>query len=347
MESMKTHKSFVTVVSTLAVLLIIVGQGVVRSQGSIVTSTPSSPTASVPEIMITNTPRSSTSAPPLTTSFTQADLKLLTGNVQRPNALVWHDGKIFAACTGDWTIYEIDANTGTTAQYIYGPKNAHAMVAKTGQSNTSLWIPDFQSNTVVEITQGVVKNIADNLEGPWGITAFDDTQFLVTNLRGNNVVLVGAGEPKQVITQLRSPTGIALDSSYIYVANTGSARRAIEWFSAASIVEQAEPINAEDETTPHTLVTGLQNVTNITMATDGLLYFSYSLGTRGVVGRVNPATCRENGGCSSDQVEIVVYSELAAPLSGLTISPDMELFIHSIFSPEIYWIDLTTKPMGN
>ncbi len=83
------------------------------------------------------------------------------------------------------------------------------------------------------------------------------------------------------------------------------------------------------------------------MAADGLLYFSYSLGTRGVVGRVNPATCRENGGCSSEQVEIVVYSELAAPLSGLTISPDMELFIHSIFSPEIYWVDLTTAPTGN
>ncbi|MCA0453048.1 MAG: hypothetical protein LCI00_03635 [Chloroflexi bacterium] len=347
---MKTHTYIATTVSAIAILVVVIGQGIVSAQGSSATSTPPAPppTASAaPQVMVTNTPRSNAGAPPLTTSFTQADLKLLTGNVQRPNGLVWFDGKLFAACTGDWTIYEIDAETGVTAQYIYGPKNAHAMVAKAGQSNTSLWIPDFQSNTVIEITQGVVKTVASNMEGPWGIVAFDDTQFLVTNLRGNNVVLVGAAEPKQVISQLRSPTGIALDDGYIYVANTGSARRAIEWYSTDGLVEQTEPIDAEAQNESHALVSGLQNVTNITMAADDLLYFSYSLGTRGVVGRVNPETCRENGGCSSEQVEIVVYSELAAPLSGLTISSDMELFIHSIFSPEIYWVDLTTTPTGN
>jgi hypothetical protein len=35
-----------------------------------------------------------------------------------------------------------------------------------------------------------------------------------------------------------------------------------------------------------------------------------------------------------------VYTELAAPLAGLTISPDMRLYVHSIFSPDVYWIDL-------
>ena len=346
MDSMKTHKHIVTVVSAIAVIVVIIGQGIVAAQSSGETGTPTapSPTGSV---IVTNTPRSTANAPALTTAFTQADLNLLTGNVQRPNGLVWFDGKIYAACSGDWTIYEIDDETGVTAQYIYGPKNSHSLVAKAGQVNTSLWVADFQANAVVEITQGVVKNVASNLEGPWGIAIFDDTQFLVTNLRGNNVVLVGAAEPKQVISQLRSPTGITVDDGYIYVANTGSARRAIEWYSADGLADQTEPIDAEAQNESRSLVSGLQNVTNITMAADGMLYFSYSLGTRGVVGRVNPKTCRENGGCSSDQVEIVVYSELAAPLSGLTISPDMRLYVHSIFSPDIYWVDLTSTPTGN
>jgi hypothetical protein len=38
---------------------------------------------------------------------------------------------------------------------------------------------------------------------------------------------------------------------------------------------------------------------------------------------------------------------LAAPLAGMTLSPDMHLYIHSIFSPEIYWVDLKTTPVNN
>jgi hypothetical protein len=309
-------------------------------------------TPSTPNPIVTNTPISpspvAAALATSTTSFTQADLSLLTGNIQRPNALAWHDGKIFAACTGDWTVYQIDATSGTTAQYIYGVKNAHSMIAQTDDAGTgtSLLIPDFQSNNLVQITRGVVKNIATNLNGPWGITRFSDTQFLVTNLRGNDVVLVGEGDPKTVITKLRSPTGIAADDKFIYVANTGSARRAIEWFDAPTDSTKNLPVDAEDKTVSHSLVTGLQNVTNIVIGADGLLYFGYSLGTRGVVGRVDPATCRGNGGCSNDQIQIVVYSELAAPLAGVTLSDDMRLYIHSIFSPEIYWVDLKSTPVG-
>ncbi len=338
---MKHHIPSVSLLTSFVVLFVVISQGVAISLGGDVTVTPTIFTPSATDPSATSTPSAIVTTDTLMTSFTQADLSLLTGNIQRPNGLVWNDGKIFAACSGDWTVYEIDALTGNTNQYIYGPKNAHAMLAKTFQGKTSLWIPDFQSNNVVEITQGVVKNIATNLNGPWGIAEFSDTQLLVTNLRGNNVVMVGGDEPKEVITKLRSPTGIVVDDTYVYIANTGSARRAIEWFTTASVSKQSAPVDAEDKTISHSLVTGLQNVTNITMGSDGFLYFGYALGTRGVVGRVNPATCRDNGGCGSNQVEIVVYSELAAPLAGMTLSPDMVLYIHSIFSPEIYWVDLT------
>jgi hypothetical protein len=295
----------------------------------------------------TDAPTLSTDPSGSITSFTQADLSLLTGNIQRPNGLVWHDGMIYAACSGDWTVYQIDAATGNTTQYIYGVKNAHSMIAQTDPNGTNLWIPDFQSNNLVEITHGVVKNIATNLDGPWGLAQFSDTQFLLTNLRGNNVVMVGDGDPKIIVTNLRSPTGIVVDDQYIYVANTGSARRAIEWFDAPTTSTKSLPINAEDKTVSHSLVTGLQNVTNIVMGSDGFLYFGYSLGTRGVVGRVDPTVCRKNGGCGNDQIQIIVYSELAAPLAGMTLSPDMHLYIHSIFSPEIYWVDLKTTPVNN
>ena len=72
---------------------------------------------------------------------------------------------------------------------------------------------------------------------------------------------------------------------------------------------------------------------------DGYLYFTYALGTRGVVGRVNPEECRD-GGCANADVEIVLFTELPAPLAGLTISPDMRLFVHTIYRPEIYWVQL-------
>jgi hypothetical protein len=90
------------------------------------------------------------------------------------------------------------------------------------------------------------------------------------------------------------------------------------------------------------LVSGLQNTTGLVLGPDGYLYFAYALGTRGVVGRVDPDVCRERGGCSNTDVEIVVFTELAAPLAGLTISPDMRLFVHTMFSPDIYWVQLST-----
>ena len=36
--------------------------------------------------------------------FTQDDLELLVGNVQRPNGITWHDGELYTVCNGDWTL---------------------------------------------------------------------------------------------------------------------------------------------------------------------------------------------------------------------------------------------------
>lgn len=282
--------------------------------------------------------------PKLAKPFTQEDLTVLTGNIQRPNGLAWYDNKVYSSCSGDWTVYQIDLETGNTAQYIYGVKNAHTMYVTSEDDRVTLWIPDFQNNTLTHIVQGTADIVASNLKGPWGIAPLNDSEFAVTNLLGNNLVSIsGSGEIKEMIDNLRSPAGVALDSENLYVANTGSARRAIEWFSLSDVEGHDEPIDSSDQTLNASLVTGLQNVTDLAMASDGYLYFSYALGTRGVVGRVDPKLCREHGGCTNDQVEIVLYSELAAPLAGLIVSPDMRLYVHSIFSPDIYWLQLDSN----
>jgi hypothetical protein len=132
---------------------------------------------------------------------------------------------------------------------------------------------------------------------------------------------------------MRSPTGITSNEEQIFIANNGSARRSIEWIDKESLLSNRE----NKEMRP--LVTGLQSATGLVLAEDGYLYVSYAIGRRGVVGRINPEICMEEG-CTNDQVEIVLYTELDAPLAGMTISPDMRLFIHTIYRPEIYWVQL-------
>jgi hypothetical protein len=277
----------------------------------------------------------------MTEPFTQPDLSLLTGNIQRPNGLLWFDNKLYTSCSGDWTLYEIDITTGATVQYIYGVRNSHSMYLEreSDSQELNLWIPDFQSNSLVHIDRSGLAITAPNLDGPWGIAPLNESEFLVSNLLGNNIVAISrSGDTQEILTNLRSPTGIATDGENVYIANTGSARRAIEWLPASALAENESPLDSE--TSNSVLVTGVQNTTNIVYAEDSYLYFAYSLGTRGVVGRVNPQVCRENGGCTNEEIEIIVYTELAAPLAGLTISPDMRLFIHSMFSPDIYWVQL-------
>ena len=88
------------------------------------------------------------------------------------------------------------------------------------------------------------------------------------------------------------------------------------------------------------MVSGLQNVTNIELAQDGLLYFAFALGTRGVVGRIDPLSCLESG-CDNADVEMALFSDIPAPVS-MTLSPDLRLFVHSRYRPEIYWVQLPT-----
>jgi hypothetical protein len=265
-------------------------------------------------------------------SFTQSDLSVLRANVQRPNGLAWHGNLLYTACTGDSTVYEINSETGQTRIYIAGVRNAHTIYAEGSDNNLTMWVPDFGSNTFSRVTRNNVETILEDLNGPWGIAYLDEDNFLITNLLGNSLIRANRdGEAETLLDQLAAPTGIVLDGDILYLANNGSTRRAIEWYH----------INAmDDDTENHVLVSGLQNTTGLQLGADGYLYFAYAIGTRGVVGRVNPQTCRENGGCTNEEVEVVVFTELPSPLAGLALSPDMRLFVHTMFVPDLYWVQL-------
>ncbi len=269
-------------------------------------------------------------------TLSQADLEILTGNVQRPNGIVWHDGKLYTSCTGDWTLYQLDSATGETVTYIYGVRNAHTLFAENDDNGgLVLWVPDFQANALTRVTRNGVRPIAQNLKGPWGIAAFSDQEFLVSNLLGNTLDKIDRdGTSETLVDNLMSPTGVITDGRMIYVANNGSTRRSVEWYSTDNLTD-GKPTDGLN----HVLVNGLQNVTDIVMGPDGYVYMAYSLGTRGIVGRVDPVACMATG-CTRDDVQQVVLTELAAPLAGLAISPDMRLFIHTMFSPDIYWTQL-------
>lgn len=273
--------------------------------------------------------------------FTQTDLNVLTGNVQRPNATLWFNDNIYAICNGDWTVYELDDTNGDTRTFIYGVRNAHSMyIESTSETEFDMWIPDYDVNALLLVNRvRAPQQIATGLEGPWGITYIDENRFMVTNLLGGNIVeITRAGEVRLLLDGLRSPAGIASNGETVFFANNGSARRSIEWTS------QDELLDSEIDADVNTLVSGLQSTTGILLADDGYLYFTYALGTRGVVGRVDPTMCMEQeGGCSNDEVEIILYTDLAAPLAGLTISPDMRLYVHTIFRPEIYWVQLPSE----
>ncbi len=332
----RVHQSFV---SLLIVVFCLMCASIAYSQEG--TPSPTSPSTPTQARTAQATLPVSTAAPDaasLAVPFTQGDFTVLTGNVQRPNGITWLDDRLYVACTGDWTVYEIDVQTERTVTYAGGVRNAHALYAEMGENGLPvIWAPDFQLNQFVRIVRGSSTTIAVGLDGPWGIAYLDEESFLVTNLRANTITVVTRnGLVRPVIDGLAAPAGITINGSRIYVANTGSARRAIEWYDLSAAALEEPSANTEGGS----IVTGIQNVTGITNGEDGLLYFTYALGTRGVVGRVDAEACIESGGCSADQVEVVAYTELAAPLAGLTISPDGRLYVHTMFSPDIFWLQL-------
>jgi hypothetical protein len=273
--------------------------------------------------------------------LTQQDLSILTGNIQRPNGLVWYNNTLYSSCSGDWTVYQINLENHSTTQYIYGIRNAHTLYVTEKDKQPDIWIPDFQMNALIHINKGTTETVASDLKGPWGITPLNEETFAITSLLTHKVIAITkGGEVYDLITKLKSPAGITTDNQNIYIANSGSARRAIEWYSIKELPQTKDTSPLDSTTSQHILISSLQNVTGLSLGKDGYLYFSYAIGTRGVVGRANPAQCQEKSGCDNNDIEIVLYTELAAPLAGLTLSPDMKLYIHSIFSPDIYWVQL-------
>ncbi len=271
--------------------------------------------------------------------LTQEDLQVLTANVQRPNGIAWFQDTLYTACTGDGTVYEINSRTGQTRTYIFGVRNAQTLYAEEVDGTLALWVPDYVNNTLARVTRSGVEPVVSNMQGPWGISYVDEQQFLVTNLLSNTLNRVTReGENEVVLADLASPMGIVQDGETVYIANYGSTRRSIEAYSLNGLLNGGTVSTMENSPV---LVSGLQNATGIQLASDGRLYFAYALGNRGVVGRVDPAECMANGGCTNDQVEIVLYSDLAVPLAGLTVTPDMRLFVHTMFVPEIYWAQIS------
>ena len=281
--------------------------------------------------------------------FQQDDLEILYGNVQRPNGMVWFDEKLYVACSGDWTIYEIDIESGTTRTYIFGVQNAHSLYAEVGlNEKTELWVPDFVTHDLLRINplNAPITVLAGGLAGGWDIAYLDDDRFLISNLLSDSVLTVSRfGEVETVVERLRSPTGLVVDGGAFYVANTGSVRRSIEWFTLRQIAALDEPLDAS-RVESATLVSGLQNVSNLGLAADGMLYFAYSEGALGVIGRVDAHHCRDQGGCSIEEVVVVVRTALAAPLAGLTLTPDGRLYFHSLYKPEIYWLQLPKETIS-
>ncbi len=315
-----------------------VGISAISAQES--SPTPAPTKTSTPIVAVT-----STDVPTVITSdevfqpFTQSDLIRLTANVQRPNGIYWFDDKLYTACTGDSTVYEIDDTSGQTRTYIFGIRNAHMLYVEDNEtSGLTLWVPDYSANTMATVTRAGVRTIARDLQGPWGIAWVDEAQFLVTNLLGNTLNIISRdGDNETVLADLSAPAGIVIDGDRFYVANAGSTRRSIEWYPLAEVMD-----GGYQRETPQSqiLVSGLQNVTGMQMAPSGDLYFTFALGTRGVVGRIDPEDCYAQGGCTNEDVEIVLFSDLTAPLAGLVITPDSRLFVHEMFSPDLYWVAL-------
>lgn len=289
------------------------------------------PTAIGPD----TTPKASATAAP--TPLTADDLSTFSPPLQRPNGMTSVGGQLFVSCSGDGTIYLIDAETGEAASYVYGVANAHTLYAESVGDALHLWVPDYDAGNVKHYTEAGVETLANGLEGPWGIARLSDEAFLVTGQRGDALSLVRRdGEHEVVLEGLDEPTDLVVDASagLVYVANGSGDDRAVEWYSLDDL-RDGEPAPEGGR-----LVEGLDSPTDIHAAEDGYLYVAYADGDEGLVGRVDAAACHERGGCAAEDVTVVIESGLPAPLAGLTTSPSGRLYLHTAYGEEIYWVQM-------
>lgn len=268
--------------------------------------------------------------------FTQADLIPFTGDVARPNGMVWLDDNIYVICEGDQTIYKLYGTSGVTDTYIYGITDAYELYAEEqANGEVHLYVPDYKIGALLRVTPASVDTVASGLTGPWGIVYLDPATFLVSNRLSSSVDFVTrTGERITLLEGLALPTGLGRDDQYLYVGNSGETERAIEWYPLPTARDAEESDN-------HLLVSGPERVMDVRVGPDNLLYFAYEDAGMGVVGRVDPVVCRENGGCTIDQVERVLTTNLEAPLAGLTFAPDGRLFLHQRYGEDLFWISVT------
>ena len=134
--------------------------------------------------------------------FLQSDLTLLMGNVQRPNGLVYFDGSLFTICSGDWTIYKVDAETGDSISFVFGVQNGNSLIAESTEAGFDLFVPDPDSGALWQLDQrrqAPVK-VAEELAAPWGITRLGDDVLLVSDTRANAVFAInGDGEQTKLV----------------------------------------------------------------------------------------------------------------------------------------------------
>jgi len=269
--------------------------------------------------------------------FTQADLVRFEGRVARPNGMIWHKDKIYIICAGDQTIYQLYGTTGVTETYIHGITDAHTLYAEEDDGEFILWVPDYERGTLLRITATDIETMATDLVGPWSILYLNPTTFLISNRLSGTIEAVNrAGKRTEILTGLSLPTGIVRDGRYLYVANSGDPARAIEWYDLFA--------DNNGEVADHLLIPGLVYVMGMQLGSDGKLYFAYSQNGLGAVGRIDPVECRLKGGCTADEIERVLVSDMNAPLAGLTFSPDGRLFVHQRHGTGLYWMSLNVPP---
>jgi sugar lactone lactonase YvrE len=250
--------------------------------------------------------------------------------------MYWYEGFLYVSCAGDSTLYRLDDRTGITQTYIFGLQNAHSLYVEPGRGDDPvIWAVDSIQNRLVRISYDAegLQTVWGGLQGGWGLLPDAGGEgFYLSQWGSDDILFIDreGGGAEILAAGFQNPAGMALEDDYLYVANNGSSARAIEWLDLSAESPRAR-----------LLVKDLQNVTNLVMAADGYLYMAYALAGRGIISRVKPEACREEA-CGNDDLELVIWTELSAPLAGLTISPDLQLFVHVMFGPEIYTLNLSS-----